>query len=89
MLVISMLPDQLGGVPGTYAAAQAAFNAHLAASWATIADAYVDISADPYIGVATAPTDHPTYWTNGAHLSPTGHAYLATLVKPLLEALLA
>jgi len=74
VLVISMLPDQLGGVPGTYAAAQAAFNAHLAASWATIADAYVDISADPYIGVA---------------LSPTGHAYLATLVKPLLEALLA
>ena len=88
VLLMTTLPDQLAGVPADYESRRQTLLGLMQAGWSGIADAFLDFSTDAYIGVATAPTDHPTYWTNGAHLSPTGHAYLATLVKPVLESLL-
>jgi hypothetical protein len=69
-----------------------AFNALLVAN--AVADGWasgvVDYSADPFIGVATARADHPTYWFDAAHMTNLGYDLLAgTYARPVISTVAA
>lgn len=88
VVLITPPPAQLPGTPADYESRRQTLLGLVRAGWAGIADYLVDYSANVYIGVGTAPTDHPSYWVNADHLGVTGEAVLAGYVEAMIGPLL-
>lgn len=81
VIIAPVLPN---GVDGK-AAIRAELNANLSANWATFADGYADLIADPIMGDVTAPS---AYYPDRLHPNDAGHARLAPIAAATINALL-
>lgn len=80
VVVLSGTPRQSSGGGVEFEAKRQEYNDMLRGSWHSFADAFVDIGADPYIGVAGSETN-TLYYYDTVHLTSAGYHIVADAVS--------
>lgn len=83
--LLSLTPRFDVGLPLTFEPNRQIVNQWLRANWATIADAFVDVGADPCMGHAGQQFDERFYLLDRVHLNLAGAQTIAGYVAAALE----